>query len=149
MDALKIRKAIIVGFDWGTRTQTSWQRSGLNAASRLQAIHARLQQTHLAGCVHQSGYFDDATHHHTAASFNNPDHVASLKKNSHGLQYIDPPERVIEIPLRSVWRNFAVSPTLEMYRQKHPVGGEAEFGCRPMISPTFGLHRSGAEAMYE
>ena len=34
MDALKIQKAILGGFDWGSRTVGSWRRSGRNASKR-------------------------------------------------------------------------------------------------------------------
>ena len=120
MDALKIQKATVAGFDWGARTPTSWQRCGRNAASLVSVSgylignqeagkaplppKAELQwwyQYYFATERGRVGYdkyrhdftkliwqlaspkwnFDDATFDRTAASFDNPDHVAIVIHN--------------------------------------------------------------------
>ncbi len=65
MDALKIEKATLAGFDWGARTAN---------------IIAALWPERCKGMVSVSG-FDDATFDRSAASFDNPDHVAIVVHN--------------------------------------------------------------------
>jgi pimeloyl-ACP methyl ester carboxylesterase len=121
MDALKIQKAIIGGFDWGARTadiiaavwperckalvSVSGYLIGSQSAGRTPLLpNAEFQwwyQFYFATDRGQSGYnkyrhdfskliwrlaspkwnFDDATFDRTAASFNNPDHVAIVIHN--------------------------------------------------------------------
>jgi pimeloyl-ACP methyl ester carboxylesterase len=116
MDALKIQKAIIAGFDWGARTadiiavlwperckaivSVSGYLIGSPAANKMplppKAEFAWWYQYYFATENGRAGYekyrhdfakliwqlaspkwnFDDATFDRTAASFNNPDHVA-------------------------------------------------------------------------
>ncbi|MGC2400942.1 MAG: alpha/beta hydrolase [Acidobacteriaceae bacterium] len=121
MDALKIQKAILAGFDWGARTvdivATLWPERckgvvsvsgyliGTPAANKLPlppaAELAWWYQFYFATERGKLGYtenrvafnkliwqqaspkwkFDDATFDRTAASFNNPDHVAIVVHN--------------------------------------------------------------------
>ncbi|MGP6190583.1 MAG: alpha/beta fold hydrolase, partial [Vulcanimicrobiaceae bacterium] len=121
MDALKIEKAILGGFDWGARTvaiiallwperckaivSVSGYLIGSPAANKMPlppaAEYAFWYQYYFATENGQAGYsqnlhdfnkliwklaspkwnFDDATFDRTAASFNNPDHVAIVIHN--------------------------------------------------------------------
>src|SRR5690349_11292295 len=121
MDALKIDKAILAGFDWGARTanivaalwperckalvSVSGYLIGSQAANKTplppKAELAWWYQYYFATERGQAGYdkyrrdfakliwqlaspkwaFDDATFDRTAASFNNPDHVAIVIHN--------------------------------------------------------------------
>jgi pimeloyl-ACP methyl ester carboxylesterase len=121
MDALKIEKAIIGGFDWGARTAdimaALWPErcKGLVSVSGFLIGTPKGNQTPLAPKaalvwwyqfyfatdLGRNGYdeyrhdfnkliwqtaspkwqFDDATYDHSAASFNNPDHVAIVIHN--------------------------------------------------------------------
>ena len=42
MDALKIRKAVIAGFDWGARTADAWPCSGRNAPQGIVSVSGYL-----------------------------------------------------------------------------------------------------------
>ena len=121
MDALKIQKAIIAGFDWGSRTATIMAALWPERVKALVAVSgyvvtnldANLKplppvaeygwwyQYYFATERGRVGYdkyrndfnklmwkiaspkwnFDDATYERTAASFNNPDHVAIVIHN--------------------------------------------------------------------
>ncbi len=121
MDALKIQKAIIAGFDWGARTAdimaALWPERCKAIVSvsgyLITSLEANLQplppvgeygwwyQYYFSTARGQAGYdkyrhdfnkliwkivspkwnFDDATYDRTAASFNNPDHVAIVIHN--------------------------------------------------------------------
>jgi pimeloyl-ACP methyl ester carboxylesterase len=121
MDALKIQKAVLAGFDWGARTvdiiaalwperckgivSVSGYLVGSPAANAMPsppaAEYAFWYQYYFATKTGLAGYrknlfafnkliwqtaspkwnFDDATYQRTAASFNNPDHVAIVIHN--------------------------------------------------------------------
>jgi pimeloyl-ACP methyl ester carboxylesterase len=173
MDALKIQKAILGGFDWGARTvaimavlwperckaivSVSGYLIGSPAANKMPlppaAEYAFWYQYYFATENGQAGYekylhdfnkltwqlaspkwkFDDATFDRTAASFNNPDHVAIVIHNYRwriGVakgesKYDDLEKRLAERPAISIptitmegESNGALHPPAAAYREK-------------------------------
>jgi pimeloyl-ACP methyl ester carboxylesterase len=175
MDALKIEKPIIAGFDWGARTadiiavlwperckaivSVSGYLIGSPAANKMPlppaAEYAWWYQYYFATENGKAGYdknrhdfskliwqlaspkwnFDDATYDRTAASFNNPDHVAIVIHNyrwrigiAEGESKYDDLEKkladgpVIAIPAITMEgdANGAPHPPATAYRDKFP-----------------------------
>ncbi len=86
MDALKIQKAILAGFDWGARTsaELQWWYQYYFATERGRAGYEQYLRE-FAKLIWRTASpkwdFDDATFDRAAASFDNPDHVAIVIHN--------------------------------------------------------------------